>query len=211
MHDLAGFLVASTALILVPGPSVLFVVSRGVSLGRRAAIATVLGNTAGLAVALTVVSLGLAHLLTHSDLAIAAVSLIGAAYLIVLGAGTIRDRRARSDLLLAVDRRAKPTPELVREGFVVGVTNPKTIIIFAALLPRFVDTGSGNATAGLLALGAIFITIAAAADSGWALAAGTARRWLGGSPRRLERLAAIGGSVLIVLGISVAVTGLTIG
>jgi threonine/homoserine/homoserine lactone efflux protein len=209
MHDLAGFLLASTVLILVPGPSVVFVVSRGVALGRRAAIVTVLGNAAGLAVALAFVSLGLTHLLTHSQAVLVAVTLLGGAYLIALGVRTIRDRRARSGLFETVGERPRPTADLVREGFVVGVTNPKAIVIFAALLPRFVYAGGGEVAAELLALGGIFIAIAIAADSAWALAAGSARRWFGSSQQRLERLTALGGVVLICLGVGLVVAGVT--
>jgi threonine/homoserine/homoserine lactone efflux protein len=139
------------------------------------------------------------------------VSVVGAAYLIWLGVRAIRDRRARSDLLRAVAERRRSTPALVREGFVVGVTNPKVIIVFAALLPRFVDTGASSVTAELLALGGIFIAIAITADSGWALAAGSVRSWLGSSPHRLEQLSLVGGCLLVALGLSLAVTGLSIG
>jgi threonine/homoserine/homoserine lactone efflux protein len=204
---LLPFLITIYVLILIPGPSVLFVVSRGVSLGRRAALATVVGNELGLVLQLGLVAVGVGSILARSDAVYTILKLVGAAYLIVLGVRSIRDRKqlvGALDLPVAAPRSLRRT---VREGFLVGVTNPKGLLIFTAVVPQFIDRSRGQATLQLLTLGLICVFVALVSDAAWALASGTVRRWLGSSPRRLERLAAGGGLTLIVLGAGLALTG----
>jgi threonine/homoserine/homoserine lactone efflux protein len=206
-HHLLTFLVTVYVLILVPGPSVIFVVSRGLALGRRAALATVLGNTGGLTLQLALVSLGLGAVIARSDAVFVTLKLVGAAYLVALGVRKIRDRRALAavfDTGGAAPQRLRTT---IREGFIVGGTNPKGLIIFTAVLPQFIDRAQGHATLQLLTLGAICAVIALLSDSSWAVFSGGARRWLGRSPRRLERLSATGGVMMIGLGVGLALTG----
>ncbi|HWF36575.1 MAG TPA: LysE family translocator [Solirubrobacteraceae bacterium] len=200
------FLVTVSVLILIPGPSVLFVIGRGVSLGRRAALATVVGNSSGLAVQLIAVGLGIGAIVARSDAVFTALKLIGAGYLILLGLRNIRDRKALGAI---VSSRARPKPmrRIVREGFVVGATNPKGIIIFTAVLPQFVERSRGGVQGQLLLLGAVSIAIGFFSDGAWAIAAGSARAWLGRSRRRLEQLSAAGGLTLIGLGAALALTG----
>ena len=204
----AEFLLTVYVLILIPGPSVLFVVSRGVALGRRAALATVLGNASGFALQLTLVSLGVGAIVARSDAVFTALKLIGAAYLVFLGIRNIRDRRELARVFGGPDAGApKPLGRIVREGFFVGATNPKGIIIFTAVLPQFIDRSAGHVTVQLVLLGTICIAIALLSDGAWAVASGTAREWLGRSERRLQWLTAGGGVTLIGLGIGLALTG----
>jgi threonine/homoserine/homoserine lactone efflux protein len=203
---LVAFALTAFALIVVPGPSVLFVISRGMALGRRAAIATVLGNAAGAYVQVVAAAVGLGAVLERSTLLFNVVKIAGAAYLVVLGVRAIRARRTLSGLL-AEPVAAMSTRRIVREGFVVGLTNPKTVIFFAAILPQFADPSAGRLSLQLLTLGLVFIAIALVSDSTWGLAAGTARDWLGRSPRRLAALGGTGGLVMIGLGVRLAVTG----
>jgi threonine/homoserine/homoserine lactone efflux protein len=205
----AEFLLTVYVLILIPGPSVLFVVSRGVALGRRAALATVLGNASGFALQLALVSLGVGAIVARSDAVFTTLKLIGAAYLVFLGIRNIRDRQKLA-LVFGVsgaDAAPKPLGRIIREGFFVGATNPKGIIIFTAVLPQFIDRGAGHVTVQLILLGAICIAIALLSDGAWALASGTARQWLGRSERRLQWLTAGGGVTLIGLGVGLALTG----
>jgi threonine/homoserine/homoserine lactone efflux protein len=103
---------------------------------------------------------------------------------------------------------AKKTPwRIVRDGFLVGVTNPKVVVFFAAVLPQFVDRAAGRVPLQMLLLGAIFIGIAVISDGSWALAAGTARAWIARSPRRLELVGGAGGLAMIGIGVSLAVSG----
>ena len=204
---LLGFLLTVYILILIPGPSVLFVVSRGVALGRRSALATAVGNELGLALQLMLVAVGVGSILARSDAVYTTVKLIGAAYLIVLGVRSIRDRR---DLAAALDSTAVTPRSLartLREGFFVGATNPKGVLIFTAVLPQFIDRSRGHATLQLISLGLICVLVAMLSDAAWALASGTARQWLSSSPRRLERLSVGGGLTLIALGAGLALTG----
>lgn len=206
-RHLLEFLLTVYVLILIPGPSVLFVISRGVSLGRRAALATVLGNSGGFALQLVLVSVGVGSIVARSDAVFVTLKLVGAAYLIFLGVRNIRDRKALARMFAPSDEAPKPLRRIVREGFVVGVTNPKGVIIFTAVLPQFIDRTQGQVTLQLLLLGAICIGIALMSDGAWAIASGTARQWLGSSPRRLEWMSGGGGAALIGLGLGLAVTG----
>jgi threonine/homoserine/homoserine lactone efflux protein len=206
-RHLAEFLVTIYVLILIPGPSVLFVVSRGVALGRRAALVTVLGNAMGFAVQLALVAIGVGAIVAKSEAVFTVLKFAGAGYLVFLGVRNIRDRKALSKIFAPASTGPVPLRRIVREGFVVGVTNPKGLIIFTAILPQFIDRSAGHVTLQLATLGAICIAIGMLSDSVWALASGTAREWLGRSTRRLEWLSATGGAMLIGLGVTLAITG----
>ena len=131
--------------------------------------------------------------------------LAGAAYLVYLGVQTFRHR---GDLAAALDRPAGPAQRrLFWQGVVVGVTNPKVLIFFAAVLPQFVDLGAGGATGQMLVLGLLFALIAATLDSTWGLAAGAVRAWFATSPARLRLVGGTGGLTMVGLGIGLAFTG----
>jgi threonine/homoserine/homoserine lactone efflux protein len=204
---LIPFLLTVYVLILIPGPSVVFTVSRGVALGRRAALATVLGNTSGLGLQLVVVVIGLGSLLAASQAVFTVMKLAGAAYLIYLGISSIRHRAALADAIVDGTESRKSTARIVREGFTVGASNPKGLVIFTAILPNFVARSAGHVTLQLATLGAICVVVALLSDSCWALAAGTARHWLGRSRKRLELLSAGGGLTMVALGVGLALTG----
>ena len=203
---LLAFAAMSSLLIVIPGPSVLFVISRGVALGRRAAVATVLGNAAGAYTQVVVVALGLGTLIERSATLFTAVKLVGAMYVVFLGVQAFRHRER---LASVIDAATAPrgTRRILREGYVVGITNPKSAVFMAAVLPQFADPGLGHVPLQLLLLGLVFVAIALVSDSIWGLAAGSARVWLGRSPRRLAALGGLGGLVMIGLGVRLAVTG----
>jgi threonine/homoserine/homoserine lactone efflux protein len=206
-RHLPEFLLTVYVLILIPGPSVLFVISRGVSLGRRAALATVLGNTSGLVLQLALVALGVGSIVASSDAVFTVLKLIGAAYLVFLGVRNIVNRRELTELFGTRETEPKSLRRIVREGFYVGATNPKGLLIFTAILPQFIDRSQGHVTLQLALLGSICVVIAVLSDGAWELASGTARQWLGRSNRRLQALTAGGGVTLIGLGVALAVTG----
>jgi threonine/homoserine/homoserine lactone efflux protein len=203
---LAAFALTSLVIIAVPGPSVLFVISRSLSLGRPAGLATVLGNAVGEYVLVIAVAAGIGSLVEDSILAFTVIKLAGAAYLVYLGINAIRHRRSVAKALTATSESVS-TPRIVRDGFIVGVTNPKAIIFFAALLPQFVDRSAGHIPLQLLLLGCVFLAIALVSDTVWALMAGGARTWLARSPRRLELVGGAGGLAMIGIGLRLAVTG----
>lgn len=197
------YTIASTIIIIAPGPSVLFVIARAIAWGRKTAVFTVIGNVAGAFVISVLVALGLGPLLQRSDLAYSAIQWGGGAYLIYLGVDAIRHRKIHAADMTKRNGE-QPTPlRSIRDGFWVGVLNPKTLVFFAAVLPQFIDRGRGHVTYQLLLLGAIFAIIALASDGTWGLLAGTARQWLATDPTRLVKLRATGGSVMIILGILV--------
>jgi threonine/homoserine/homoserine lactone efflux protein len=202
---LVGFSLAAFVLIVIPGPSVLFVISRGITLGRRAAVATVVGNTAGAFTQALTVAVGLGAVVERSVLAYNTIKLVGGGYLLYLGVRAIRHRHEHTERATAEVPR--DTRRIVRDGYLVGVANPKAIVFFAAILPQFTDPASGHLPLQMLLLGLIFAAIAFVSDSTWGLAAGTTGSWLARSPRRLEKLRAAGGVVMIGLGVRVLATG----
>jgi threonine/homoserine/homoserine lactone efflux protein len=203
---LLAFVVIAFVLILVPGPSVLFVVTRSLTLGRGAGVATVVGNTTGVYVQVIAVAFGLGALVQESIAVFTAIKLCGAAYLVYLGVQAFRHRR-----MLAAALGAPVEPKVLRrilaDGFLVGLFNPKVVVFFMAVLPQFVDRSAGSVPAQLLLLGAIFCAIGLLCDSLWALLAGAARSWLISSPRRLAAIGGTGGLVMIGLGAGLAVSG----
>jgi threonine/homoserine/homoserine lactone efflux protein len=205
-HRLAAFAATAFALIIVPGPSVLFVVSRGVAFGRRAALATVAGNAAGVYLQVLAVAAGLGAVLERSVVLFDAVRLAGAAYLVYLGVQAVRHRRALA-AVLDVGAQPRSMRRIVREGFFVGLSNPKAALFFAAVLPQFVDPALGRVPLQMALLGLVFVAIALVSDGAWGLAAGSARAWLGKSPERLAFLGGLGGVITIGLGLRLALTG----
>jgi threonine/homoserine/homoserine lactone efflux protein len=206
-HALASFGVAAFILIVVPGPSVLFVVSRGVALGRRAAVVTAMGNAVGIYLQVVAVALGVGAVIERSVMLLSAIRLLGAAYLVYLGVQAVRHRRALASVLDVGAGAAPERRSLALEGFVVGVSNPKWIVFFTAILPQFIDPAGAPVPLQMVALGAIAVAIAVVSDSIWGMAAGTARSWLARSPRRLEALGGVGGLTMIGLGVRLAATG----
>lgn len=204
--NLLAFSLTALLLVLLPGPSVLFAIGRALALGRRAAIISVVGNASGMYVQVIAVSLGLGVLLAQSIVLMTVVKFAGAAFLVYLGIQAIRHRHDAAAPVGEVKQIG-----MVRnffEGALVGLTNPKTIVFFLAILPQFVDPSS-EAALGLqmLALGGIFVTLCVIFDSGYALAAGAARVWFGKSPKRLSGLGVAGGVAMIGLGVGLAATG----
>ena len=203
---LLAFTLTAFALIVVPGPSVLFTVSRALALGRMAGVATVAGNTVGVYVQVVAVAFGIGALVERSVMVFTFVKLGGAAYLIFLGVQAIRHRQKLAEMLGSRIEN-KSVARVMADGFVVGIGNPKAIVFFAAVLPQFVDRPAGQVPQQMLLLGAIFAGIALLSDSGWALVAGSARAWFGRSPRRLELIGGTGGLVMIGIGATLAVSG----
>jgi threonine/homoserine/homoserine lactone efflux protein len=206
-HFLA-FLATSFVLIAVPGPSVMFTISRAMTVGRRGALLTVVGNTAGVYVQVVAVAFGVGALVERSIVAYTVLKFVGAAYVVYLGIQAIRHRHALS---VAASERRMPAParRLIADGFLVGVSNPKTIVFFAAIAPQFIDRSTGQFTGQLLVLGAAFCAIALISDSVWAAVAGSARAWFARSPRRMASIGGAGGLAMIGIGTTLAISGRT--
>ena len=203
---LLAFGITAFVVIVIPGPSVLFVVGRALACGRRVAVLTVVGNALGEYVQVIAVAIGVGALAEQSVAVFTAMKLLGGAYLIYLGAKTFRERSSLAAALAAPvaprsDRRA------FWEGWTVGATNPKTVVFLAAILPQFVDRAAGDVPVQILLLGAVFAAIAVASDTIWATAAGGVRLWFGRSPRRLELIGGAGGLAIIAVGAGLVVSG----
>ena len=205
LSNLLTFALAAAVLIAVPGPSVLFVIGRSLALGRKGGLLSVLGNALGMIPQIVAVALGVGVALAQSVLLFTIVKFAGAAYLVFLGIQAIR-HRGRSTTAADPSRSASAF-RVLREGFIVGATNPKSLVFFVAVLPQFVEYTSGAIPLQLAILGAVFLLIALVSDSIWALVAGTARQWFARSPRRISTLSTTGGAMMIALGGTLALTG----
>lgn len=190
-------------IILAPGPSVLFIIARAIAWGRKVAVVTVAGNVSGAFVLSSLVAFGLGPILQRSELAFIAVQWIGGLYLVYLGIDAIRKRKVHAADMTNQGPVEPTIIQSIRDGFMVGVLNPKGLVFYAAVLPQFIDRERGGVTGQLLFLGALFSVLAFFSDGSWGLLAGTARAWLAGDAGRLEKLRATGGCVMIILGASV--------
>lgn len=196
---LIAFVIASVILIEIPGPSLLFAIGRALSVGRRDAILSVVGNAVGLMVQIVAVGLGLGALVAASATAFAALKVIGALYVVWLGIQAIRHRSdARLQLDAAVGGRSGAR-EAIRSGSIVGVTNPKTIVFFGAFLPQFM-TPERPAAPQVAILGLVFALLAVASDVCWVFAASRAKAWFARRPERLDAMSVAGGTMMIGLG-----------
>lgn len=204
VEHLLAFTVTAVVIIVIPGPSVLFTIGRSLALGRRAGVLSVVGNALGILPAIVAVAFGLGAVVAASVVAFTIVKLVGAAYLVYLGVQAIRHRH---DHVAGTVTGPTSSGRLLWQGFIVGITNPKTLAFFVAVLPQFVDPAAGPVWAQLLLLGLTFAALALACDSVWAMAAGTARGWFARSPRRISTLSGTGGVMMIGLGGTLALTG----
>ena len=198
-----AFIATSLVVILIPGPSVMFVVGRALAYGRTRAMLTAWGNAVGGFSAAALAAVGLGALIQESALAFAIVKYAGAAYLIYLGVKAFRNRKG----LMAAPDEAEATPKqalvTMAEGFMVGLLNPKTILFYLAILPQFINVEAGSATAQMLMLGGVFSLLAAICDTGWSLVASAARDVLR-RPRAKLIVGRTGGTAMIGLGIAAA-------
>lgn len=201
-----AFVATALVVIVVPGPSVLFVVARALASGRRVAVLSVVGNALGEYVQVVAVAFGIGALAEHSVAAFTALKLLGGAYLVYLGAKTFRHRRS---LAAAIASPVEPRSDRrsFAQGMAVGATNPKTVVFLAAILPQFVSRAGGHIPDQILVLGLVFAVIAIVSDTTWALAAGRFRSWFGRSPRRLELVGGAGGLAIVAIGAGLIVTG----
>jgi threonine/homoserine/homoserine lactone efflux protein len=201
---LSIFVLASLALLVVPGPAVLYIVARSIDQGRAAGLVSVLGVTVGSAVHIVAAALGLSAVLVGSATAFNVVKYAGAAYLIVLGIRKLRER----DRLVQVDLpdRARLW-SIFRQGVIVNILNPKTALFFFAFLPQFVTVSDGSPAPQILMLGVVFLILALASDGTYALLSARVGALLRGNVRFARMQRRLAGCVFLGLGLLTALTG----
>jgi threonine/homoserine/homoserine lactone efflux protein len=203
LHTFAAFALASLIFAVIPGPAVLYIVTRSVSQSRRAGSVSALGTATGNLVYVVAAAFGLSALLASSVLAFTTVRFAGAAYLIYLGIRRLVDASSTEKELSLADRSMAA---IYRDGVVVAVLNPKAALFFLSFLPQFIDPSRGSVTEQVILLGTMLITITAVSDCAYALAAGSAAGYLRNLPWS-RRLRLVTGSVFIGLGVYAALTG----
>jgi threonine/homoserine/homoserine lactone efflux protein len=203
---LASFALAATALILLPGPAMLFLVSRGIGQGRRLALASTAGIEAATATMVLLTAFGLSALISSSVVAFSIVKYAGAAYLVFLA---VREFRARGHFTLTAAPVSGPVRAFV-DAYLVGISNPKTAVFFLAFFPQFVHQGpgaSGPVWSQVLVLGAVFVVIGLVFDSTYALSAGSVGQWLQRHPKAMDRQKFVSGGIFLAMGGAAALTG----
>lgn len=204
-NHLIEFALASAAIILVPGPSVMFTIARAVAWGRGTAMLTVLGNALGMVVLSTLIAIGLGPALQRSHALLITVQAAGGLYLVYLGWQALKHRQVHADDMVALNESKPSNWQTIQQGFMVGVLNPKALVFFAAIFPQFVEPEVGSVTIQLLVFGLIFAGLAVLLDGTWALIVGTSRDWFANSRSRLVFLRTVGGVVMVLLGVFVLI------
>ena len=201
----ALFAAATMVLLIVPGPAVLYIVTRSVAQGRSAGLMSVLGVHVGSVVHVVFAAVGVSALLYASATAFTVVKYAGAAYLIFLGLQKLLSRRPTESAV------ADPPPtscrRLFAEGVVVNVLNPKTAIFFLAFLPQFVNPARGPVAPQIVMLGVCFIALGIASDGTYALLASALAGRLRRTPRARRVLDRSSGVMLVGLGAAAALAG----
>lgn len=204
--SLLGFVVAAVVIIAIPGPSVLFTIGRALTVGRREAFLSVVGNAVGILTQIVAIAVGLGPIVAASVTVYEVIRIGGALYLIWLGIQAFRARHDFARTMSGELPAGGSARHSLRTGYVVGVTNPKTIVFFTALLPQFIDPGRA-VWSQIVVLGIVFTVLAICMDGTLAILASQARAWFGRSPARLGRIGAIGGVMMVGLGTTMLFTG----
>jgi threonine/homoserine/homoserine lactone efflux protein len=207
VSTLLAFILASFVIIVIPGPSVLFVIGRSLTLGRRAGLLSVLGNEAGVVPVVFAVAFGVGAIVEASIVLFTVIKIVGACYLAFLGIQAIRHRKDNLSKATESSPTVVSTGRVFLQGFIVGITNPKSLVFFVAVLPQFVNRAAGAIPLQFVQLGLIFVFIALLSDTVWALIAGSARAWFATNPKRMSRLSGVGGGMMIGLSGVLLLTG----
>ena len=204
---LALFAVAAVTLLVIPGPAVLYIVTRSVDQGRAAGLASVCGVHVGTLVHVAAAALGLSALLVSSATAYDTVRWLGAAYLVWLGVRRLLAREEDLPSQAGPDTRRPGLRRIFAQGVVVNVLNPKTALFFLAFLPQFVDTSRGSMPFQVVVLGVAFVLLGLLSDGAYAMAASTGAGWLRRRPGVARASRLVSGGVLISLGVTTALAG----
>jgi threonine/homoserine/homoserine lactone efflux protein len=204
VHTLVAFAALAALFVAAPGPSNLYILTRGIQSGSRAAVAGAAGCATGAYVYVAATALGLSALLASSHLVFAAIHYAGAAYLCWLGIAALRSRAP--DLPLGVSGPRSPWHSY-RQGALVELGNPKVALFFLALFPQFIHADAGPAAVQVLILGTIFVSLGFASDSLYALGSGRLRALLSHRPKLRRRQHRATGVLYLGLGGWAAISG----
>jgi len=197
------FVATVVVLLLTPGPAVFYIVTRSFHQGRRAGVVSAAGISVGTLVHVAAAALGFSALLATSAVAFSTLKYLGAGYLVYLG---IRRLRETGDAAAEREPPRDTPSRIFRQGILVNILNPKTALFVLAFLPQFVDPGRPVAPQ-ILTLGLLLTAMGLVSDSAWALAAGSAARWLRASPRAERARRYVSGGAYIGLGLAAAFAG----
>jgi threonine/homoserine/homoserine lactone efflux protein len=203
LENILTFIAFALVIIAIPGPSVMFAISRALVLGKRGAVLTVVGNGIGVLVQALAVSVGLGVLIESNEFLMHTIRLAGAAFLMYLGVTAIRRRRDGLDLTTPVD--VPKSSHVLRESLLVGLSNPKTIVFFSAAFPQFVVSDGAPIVFQMMILSVIFVFFGISGDAIYALSAGAARDWFAKSPSRVVSMRTVGGVAMTTLGVVTAI------
>jgi threonine/homoserine/homoserine lactone efflux protein len=203
-RELLMFLTAAVVLLVIPGPAVLYIVTRSVDQGFKAGLASASGIATGGLTHIFAAAFGLSALLVSSAMAYSAVKYAGAAYLIYLGIKKFRERPEAGELK---NVELASLRQVYGQAILVQVLNPKSAMFFFAFLPQFVSPARGPMVPQFLALGAIFTVMGLVSDSTWAFTAGSAAGWLRRNPVFLRKQKYVAGTVYLGLGLATAIGG----
>lgn len=195
---LLSFCLTAAVIVVVPGPSVMFVVGRALAVGRPGAVAAAAGDSLGQTVQGLLAAFGVGALIAGSALLYNVIKFGGAIYLVAMGASTLRHRRLAATGTASGGSSGRRSE--LRKGFLVGASNPKTIVFFMAALPQFVDHGRGNVMLQMLVLLFAYGILGWIADTLWGVAGSSVRTWAATAPHRIERMVGGGGLCIIGMG-----------
>ncbi|MCP3856771.1 MAG: LysE family translocator [Actinomycetia bacterium] len=181
---LLAFSLATLALLLLPGPAVMYIVTRSATQGRRAGLVSVAGIHVGTVVHVGAAMVGLSAIVAASATAFTVVKLAGATYLIWLGIESVRSYRAGDQPKVTLSQGVRPLRRIFWDGVVLNVLNPKTAVFFLSFVPQFIDPASATPAVDVAVLGGLFIVLGLISDGAYALAGG----WVGSRLRRSPRL-----------------------
>jgi threonine/homoserine/homoserine lactone efflux protein len=204
ISTLTVFMMATLALLIIPGPAVLYIVARSIDQGLKAGIVSILGISVGTLFHVAGAALGVSAVLVSSALVFSMLKYAGAAYLIYLGIRKLLERNGQTQPTVPANGNLS---RVFYQGVLVNLLNPKTALFFFAFLPQFVDISAGSATIQMLFLGAVFVVTGIISDGIYAFLAGKVSVWLKNNPRLIQAQQYVSGSIYVLPGIATALSG----
>ncbi|MDQ3526163.1 MAG: LysE family translocator [Chloroflexota bacterium] len=202
---LIAFAIAAIALVAIPGPNLIYIITRGIQQGRRAAVVSALGVEVGTLIHIVLATFGLSAIIASSPVLYDVVKYAGAGYLIWLGVSLIRRKAGSAEERIEVCPAGMRT--IFLHGLAINLLNPKVILFVMALLPQFVDPSRGSTVGQMLVLGLVLVSVGTMGDMIYAFASGAVGSWLHRHPDADRQRDRASGVIYLALGVIVALTG----